>query len=111
EWAVIALAVDGSRCTGVAALEIPSGKVEVFPAKAVVLATGSPRRLYEPSTASLTDSGDGLALAYRAGASLIDMELVQYHPYVVKDTHLALSEVLAIEPRYQVDGTVDLTNL
>lgn len=115
EWAVVALAMEASRCAGVVALEIATGNVELFPAKAVVIATGGPRRLYEPSTASLACSGDGIALAFRAGARLVDMEMVQYHPYVVKDTRLALSEILNIgrgdgaQALSPVSDSVDLT--
>ncbi len=109
EWVVVALAIEDSRCAGVAALEIGTGNLEVFPAKAVVLATGGPRRLYEPSTASLACSGDGLALALRAGARLIDMEMIQYHPFVVKGTHLALTPLLNPGRGDGRDGTVDLT--
>lgn len=109
EWVVIDLAVEDGRCAGVVALEIASGKVEFFPAKAVILATGGPRRLYEPSTASLVCSGDGIALAFRHGARLVDMEMVQYHPYVVQDTRLALSELLTAGPVNVVDGAIDLT--
>jgi succinate dehydrogenase / fumarate reductase, flavoprotein subunit len=109
EWALVDLIVEDSRCTGVVALEIPSGRLETFPAKAVILATGGVRRLYEPSTAALTCNGDGTALAYRRGAALVDMEMVQYHPFVVQDTRLALSEILGLEPSKVVDGAVDLT--
>ncbi len=98
EWAVVGLVVDGSSCRGVVTMELSSGRLELLPSKAVILATGGPRRLYDPSTASLLCSGDGLAMAYRAGASLVDMEMVQYHPYVVAGTRLALSELLAISP-------------
>ena len=109
DWLVVDLAVDGSRCVGVVALEIPTGNVEFFPSKAVILATGGARRLYEPSTASLDSGGDGIALAYRRGADLVDMEMVQYHPYVAQDTHLPLSELLSIGPSNVSDGAVDLT--
>ena len=92
EWTATSLAVQEGTCTGVAALELATGALEVLGAKAVVLATGGPRRLYEPSTASLHCTGDGIALAYRAGASLADMEFVQYHPAVLKGHRLAMPE-------------------
>lgn len=109
EWLAVDLAVEERRCVGVVALEVATGKVEFFPAKAVIVCTGGARRLYEPSTASLVCSGDGIALAYRRGARLVDMEMVQYHPYVAQDTRLALSELLSISPDKVVDGAVDLT--
>ena len=70
---------DGA-CRGVLALELGTGNVEAFSASAVVLATGGTGRVYEPSTASQPCCGDGMSLAYRAGLSLRDMEMVQYHP-------------------------------
>ena len=93
EWTATSLAVMDGTCTGVAALELATGAIEVLPAKAVVLATGGPRRLYEPSTASLHCTGDGIAMAYRAGAPLVDMEFVQYHPAVLKGHRLAMTEI------------------
>ena len=94
EWVAVDLAMDDGKVIGVVALQLSTGKLESIGAKAVVLATGGPRRLYDPSTASLHCSGDGIALAYRAGAALADMEMVQYHPYVVNSTRMALSELL-----------------
>ncbi|MCH7735511.1 MAG: FAD-binding protein, partial [Chloroflexi bacterium] len=69
-------------------------EVDLLAAKAVVLATGGIRRLYEPSTGSRLCTADGISLAYRAGAKLVDMEMVQYHPSVMKRGRLALSELL-----------------
>ena len=93
EWTATSLAVQDGTCTGVVALELASGVLEVLAAKTVVLATGGPRRLYEPSTASLHCTGDGIAMAYRAGAPLVDMEFVQYHPAVLKGYRLAITEL------------------
>ena len=93
EWTATSLAVQDGTCAGVAALELASGELQMLSAKAVVLATGGPRRLYEPSTASLHCTGDGIAMAYRAGAPLVDMEFVQYHPAVLKGHRLAITEI------------------
>ena len=93
EWAAISLVVEEGACRGIVALELASGRLETFSSKAVVLATGAPRRLYEPSTASLLCTGDGLAMAYRAGVPLGDMEFVQYHPAVLQGTRLAVTEL------------------
>ena len=93
EWTVTSLVMQDGACRGVIALELSSGKLELLSSKAVVLATGGPRRLYEPSTSSLLCSGDGMAMAYRAGAPLVDMEFVQYHPAVLKDFRLAVTEL------------------
>ncbi|MCI0816483.1 MAG: FAD-binding protein [Chloroflexi bacterium] len=93
EWTATSLAVEDGGCTGVIALEQATGELQTLGAKAVVLATGGPRRLYEPSTASLHCTGDGIAMAYRAGAPLVDMEFVQYHPAVLKGHRLAITEI------------------
>ena len=93
EWTVTSLAVADGACTGVVALEQATGQLQVLSAKAVILATGGPRRLYEPSTASLHCTGDGIAMAYRAGAPLVDMEFVQYHPAVLDGQRMAITEI------------------
>lgn len=93
EWTATSLAVGDGACTGVVALEQAAGELQLLGAKAVVLATGGPRRLYEPSTASLHCTGDGIAMAYRAGAPLVDMEFVQYHPAVLKGHRMAITEI------------------
>src|SRR6266566_6525921 len=68
EWVVTRLLLDDGACVGVVALELASGKVEAFVANAVVLATGGCARVYEPTGAAYGVTGDGIALAYRAGA-------------------------------------------
>jgi succinate dehydrogenase/fumarate reductase flavoprotein subunit len=82
EWFVTSLAIDDGTCRGAIALNLRSGKFDSFNAGAVVLATGGVSRLYSPSTVSIGTTGDGQELAYRAGARLMDMELIQYHPTV-----------------------------
>ncbi len=80
EWLATSLVVEDGCCRGVLALELGTGNLEAFSASAVVLATGGTGRVYAPSTASQSCCGDGMSLAYRAGLSLRDMEMVQYHP-------------------------------
>ena len=80
EWFVIDLIVEDGECRGVLALEMLTGKLQVVTAKAVVLASGGNGRAFEPSTNALICTGDGIGQAYRAGATLLDMEMVQYHP-------------------------------
>ena len=94
EWYVVSLIIDNGRCRGAVAIDLASGRMELLSAKTVVLATGGIRRLYEPSTSSRLCTADGISLAYRAGAKLVDMEMVQYHPNVMKRGKLALSELL-----------------
>lgn len=98
EWFVTALAVEDGRCAGAIALGLRSGKLEAFSAKALILATGGFTRLYRPSTASLGSTGEGESLAYAAGARLMDMEMVQYHPTVFpKGPGLLITEAALAE--------------
>ena len=92
EWFVLSLIVADGECSGAVLMEIRSGEIHVIRAKAVIMATGGLGRVFEPSTNALICTGDGMALAYRAGAPLMDMEMVQYHP-----TTLAGSGVLITE--------------
>lgn len=83
EWFVSSLVVEGGACLGAIALGLRSGKLDAFAAGAVILATGGFTRLYLPSTVALGTCGDGQSLAYEAGAPLMDMEMIQFHPTVV----------------------------
>jgi succinate dehydrogenase / fumarate reductase flavoprotein subunit len=80
EHTVIELLLDGGRAAGVLAYDRERGRFHVFAAKAVVLATGGIGRAFKITSNSWEGTGDGHALAYRAGAELIDMEFVQFHP-------------------------------
>jgi succinate dehydrogenase / fumarate reductase flavoprotein subunit len=80
EFTVVALLLDGSRVAGVCGYERERGRFKVFRARAVILATGGIGRAYRITSNSWEDTGDGHALAYRAGAELVDMEFVQFHP-------------------------------
>jgi succinate dehydrogenase / fumarate reductase flavoprotein subunit len=80
EHTVIELLFDGAGVSGVLAYDRERGRFYVFTAKAVVLATGGVGRAYQITSNSWEGTGDGHALAYRAGAELIDMEFVQFHP-------------------------------
>src|SRR5262249_57941132 len=88
---------------GVVALELAWGKVEAFPANAVVLATGGCARVYEPTGAAYGVTGDGVALAYRAGAPLMDMEMVQFYPLGIKGSGMLLTDALLGLGGYLVD--------
>jgi succinate dehydrogenase / fumarate reductase flavoprotein subunit len=80
EHTVIDLILDNGRAAGVVAYDRERGRFHVFAAKAIVLATGGIGRAYQITSNSWEGTGDGHALAYRAGAELIDMEFVQFHP-------------------------------
>ena len=80
EYTVIDLVLDEGRAAGVLAYDRHRGAFQVFGAKAIILATGGLGRVYKVTSNSWEGTGDGHALAYRAGAELIDMEFIQFHP-------------------------------
>jgi succinate dehydrogenase / fumarate reductase, flavoprotein subunit len=80
EFTVVSLLVSGGRATGAIGYERERGRFQVFNASAVVLATGGAGRAYKITSNSWEGTGDGHALAYRAGAELVDMEYIQFHP-------------------------------
>jgi len=80
EYTIVTLLKDGDRVTGALGYDRERGRFHVFRAKAIVLATGGIGRAYKITSNSWEYTGDGHALAYHAGASLIDMEFVQFHP-------------------------------
>jgi len=74
------LLTSGGSVCGTVAIDYKTGSFMVFRAKAVVLASGGAGRLYKITTNAAQDTGDGYATAYRIGANLVDMEMVQFHP-------------------------------
>ena len=80
EHTVLALLKDGDRISGAFGYERDRGRFKIFRAKAIVLATGGLGRAYKITSNSWESTGDGVALGYQAGAELIDMEFVQFHP-------------------------------
>jgi succinate dehydrogenase / fumarate reductase flavoprotein subunit len=80
EWTVYTLFKDGERVTGVLAYDRERGRFKVVKAKAVVLASGGLGRAYKITSNSWEGTGDGVSLAYQAGAELLDMEFIQFHP-------------------------------
>ncbi len=88
---------------GVLALDMRSGELHQFHASAVVLCTGGMGRVFEPSTNALICTGDGTALAYRAGAPLMDMEMVQFHPTTLKSNGALISESARGEGGYLIN--------
>ena len=92
EWFVTNLIIQGGRCQGVTALELRTGMVRAIAAKAVILTTGGAGRIFPFTTNGAIKTGDGLALAYRAGVPLKDMEFVQYHPTGLPGTGILITE-------------------
>ncbi len=92
EWFAVSLIVEDGRCRGLVAMDMRTGRLHTFEAKAVILATGGLGRVYEPSTNGLICTGDGMALAYRAGAALMDMEFTQFHPTTLFPSGVLITE-------------------
>jgi succinate dehydrogenase / fumarate reductase flavoprotein subunit len=92
EWFVTALIVEDGVCRGVVAWDLIHGGLHTIGAKAVILATGGSGRVFLTSTNAVINTGDGMALAYRAGAPLADMEFVQFHPTTLKGTGILITE-------------------
>ena len=97
---VTKLLVEDSRCVGVVALDQRSGRFDAITAKAVILATGGLGRVYAFTTNGNICTGDGMALAYRAGAGLKDMEMVQFHPTGLPFTGILITEAVRGEGGY-----------
>jgi fumarate reductase flavoprotein subunit len=91
------LLVDDGVVHGVVALELRTGRVRAIMAKAVIIATGGCGRIFPFSTNANICTGDGMALAYRAGAPLKDMEMVQYHPTGLPFTGILITEAARAE--------------
>src|SRR5438094_3418404 len=92
EWYVTSLIVEDGVCRGVVAWDLIHGGLHMIGAKAVILATGGSGRVFLTSTNAVINTGDGMALAYRAGAPLADMEFVQFHPTTLKGTGILITE-------------------
>ena len=100
EWFATKLLVDDGRVQGVVAIELMSGRIQAITAKAVILCTGGCGRVFPFTTNANIKNGDGMALAYRAGAPLKDMEFVQYHPTGLPFTGILITEATRAEGGY-----------
>ena len=107
EWFVSGLIKEDGLVCGVTALEIRTGQIYAIRAKTVIFATGGLGRTFEPSTNALIVTGDGMALAYNAGARLMDMEMVQYHPTTLQGSGVLISEAARGEGAYLLDKNGD----
>jgi succinate dehydrogenase / fumarate reductase flavoprotein subunit len=93
EWFTTALALDADgNCCGAVTRNITDGSMELFGAKAVILATGGNGQAWQPTTNALICTGDGIAQAYRIGAQLMDMEMIQYHPTTLAGKGFLITE-------------------
>ena len=103
EWFVTKLLVDDGRVQGVVAIELMTGRIQAITAKAVILCTGGCGRIFPFTTNANIKNGDGMALAYRAGAPLKDMEFVQYHPTGLPFTGILITEAARAEGGYMLN--------
>jgi len=103
EWFVTKLLVDDGRVQGLVAIELMSGKIQAITAKALILCTGGCGRVFPFTTNASIKTGDGMGLAYRAGAPLKDMEFIQYHPTGLPFTGILITEAARSEGGYLVN--------
>ena len=97
EWFATTLLVDDGNARGVVAVELATGRIETILADAVVVCTGGCGRVFPFTTNANIKTGDGMALAFRAGAPLKDMEFVQYHPTGLPFTGILITEAARAE--------------
>ena len=92
EFEILSLIVSDGQCCGVVAYELATGKCHTFHCKAVLMATGGAGKIYKTTSNAAASTGDGMAIAYRAGAALEDMEFVQFHPTGIYKLGILISE-------------------
>ena len=92
EWFATKILVVNGRCQGITAIEMRTGELKVIGAKSVIISTGGAGRVFPFTTNGSIKTGDGMALAYRAGIPLKDMEFVQYHPTGLPGTGILITE-------------------
>jgi succinate dehydrogenase / fumarate reductase flavoprotein subunit len=98
------LVVDDERCQGVIAWDLLNGGLKTIGAKTVVLATGGAGRLYSGTTNAYACTGDGMAMALRAGVPLKDMEMMQFHPTTLAPTGVLITEGCRGEGAYLLNS-------
>jgi len=92
EWELLRIVVREGRVQGIVALNRRTGEFQEVAAKAVIIATGGAGRIYGRTTNAHSCTGDGMAVAYRAGAFLKDMEFVQFHPTALLEGGILVTE-------------------
>ena len=103
EFYATRLLSDDGQIQGVVAIELSSGKIQAIAAKAVILCSGGCGRVFPFTTNAAIKTGDGMALGYRAGAPLKDMEFVQYHPTGLPFTGILITEAARAEGGYLIN--------
>ena len=100
EWFVLSLVVEGGAVRGLVALDLRTSELALFSASAVIVATGGAGRIYQFTTNGVIKTGDGMAIAYRAGVPLKDMEFIQFHPTALPGTGILITEASRGEGGY-----------
>ncbi|MDX2271194.1 MAG: succinate dehydrogenase/fumarate reductase flavoprotein subunit [Cyanobacteriota bacterium] len=103
EWYVIEIILEDNEAKGLVMLELPTGRLEVVRAKAILLATGGYGRVYNTTSNDYASTGDGLAMVARAGLPLQDMEFVQFHPTGLYPVGVLISEAVRGEGAYLIN--------
>ncbi|WP_297888524.1 succinate dehydrogenase flavoprotein subunit [Sulfurihydrogenibium sp.] len=105
EWFVTELIVDNNEAKGVIAIDIRNGEVHAIKSKAIIFATGGYARVYwVRNTNAIGSTGDGMAICYRAGIPLKDMEFVQFHPTGLRSTGILVTEGARGEGGYLINN-------
>jgi succinate dehydrogenase flavoprotein subunit len=92
EFHVVSLLVENRRCWGICAYQLSTGQIHILHCKALLLATGGAGKIFKTTSNAMASTGDGMALAYRAGVPLQDMEFVQFHPTGIYKLGILISE-------------------
>jgi succinate dehydrogenase / fumarate reductase flavoprotein subunit len=104
EWFATFLVIEDNICRGVTAIEILTGQMHAIQAKAVVLAAGGAGQVYGRTTNSLTTTGECIAMAYRAGVPIEDMEFIQFHPTTLFGSNILVTEGARGEGGYLINA-------
>ena len=100
EWHLVEILVENGGLAGLLVYELATGRLQVIRCRVAVLATGGYGRVFRKTTNAHANTGDGMAIAYRAGAVLADMEFVQFHPTTLYGTNILISEAARGEGGY-----------
>jgi succinate dehydrogenase / fumarate reductase flavoprotein subunit len=100
EWCALDLIIEDNVCRGLVAMNMHTGEIHIMRAKAVMFGTGGYGRAWKITSNAHANTGDGVAMAYRAGVPLMDMEFVQYHPTGIYKHGILMSEACRGEGGY-----------
>ena len=107
EWFVTSLIIEQNITKGLTVIDMTRGEIYAINTKAIIMATGGYERIYEFTTFSHTSTGDGMAIAYRSGLPLKDMEFVQFHPTALIPSGVLITEGARGEGGYLINGEGD----